>query len=94
MESAGPQHLAVYHKVGAVIADSAAALCRYEPWGIVGRQHSPWFDSRFRGCALDATPLFTGLHKDCHAVNLQSTILSKCLIIPESVLERKHMGPI
>lgn len=45
-----PQGCTDYERWKTVTAQYPVVYCnRYEPWGIVAREHSPWFDGRFRG---------------------------------------------
>lgn len=61
--------------------ENSGILCRYEPWGIVHRHHSPWFDSRFRGY---------GRNKIMYAAALNSSAFH-FVIDPDSfVIHRPH----
>lgn len=45
-----PQGCTDYERWKTVTEQYPVVYCnRYEPWGIVARAHSPWFDGRFRG---------------------------------------------
>lgn len=79
--AAGPQLPKSFGAPGRQRIENSGILCRYEPWGIVHRHHSPWFDSRFRGY---------GRNKIMYAAALNSSAFH-FVIDPDSfVIHRPH----
>lgn len=60
---------------------ASCCLRRYEPWGIVHRQHTPWFDARFRGY---------GRNKIMYAAALNSSGFSFVVDPDTFVVHRPH----